>query len=204
MPSHQIQDPGQDACFEEADVHQISNVGISSKDHILFSWKMNGKTIDGWPFHVHGKLKDVVACLDRGDVSCIQIRMNFISPLLLHGSSVWTLVDVLVDILDCLHKSTNFQIDATIELDQRLSEMGNHMAVVKGILILLDGPVVFRTSIVWITILLDDGLSNKGLGKVLFANIVFYIPLENARTMKHIFEDSLMRLGMDSRIRNLG
>ena len=73
--------------------------------------------IDGWPFHMHGKLKDVVACLGREDVSCIQIRTNFISLLLLHDSSIWTLVDVLVDILDCLYRSTDFQIDVTIELD---------------------------------------------------------------------------------------
>ena len=82
--------------------------------------------------------------------------------------------------------------------------MGDHMLVVKDVLLLLDYPAIFRASIVRIAILLNDSLSCKVLRKACLADIVLNTPLRRARTMEHISGDSSMKLGMDSWIRNLG
>ena len=60
-------------------LHQFLDIGINSEHYILFSWKMDWKMIDSWPFHMHGKFKDIVICLDRRDISCIKIGTNFIT-----------------------------------------------------------------------------------------------------------------------------
>jgi len=85
-----------------------------------------------------------------------------------------------VDIFDSFDRSTDLQVDVTVKQDQQLSWMGYHNFVVKDILMLLNGPSIVQAGIIWITILLDNGLIGKGLGKPLFADIVFQTPLGGA------------------------
>jgi len=152
---------------------------------------------------VHRELKNVVACLSGGDISGIKIGMNLIMAFCLDGGTIWTLVNVLVNVFDCLDGATNFQIDVTVKLHQKLSGMGNHMSVVKDILVLLNGSAIFRTSIVRITIFLDDGVWSIRLGKALLAHIVLKTSLRRARTMEHTSSDHRVKLWMKIGIRNL-
>jgi hypothetical protein len=119
---------------------------------------------------VHRNLKDVVACLGGGNVSGIKVGANFIMAFSFNGGIVRTLVDVLMDVLDSLDRATDLQVDVTVEFNQELSWMRNHSLVVKNILTLLNGPAIFRASIIRIAILLNDGMITEGLWKVLFAN----------------------------------
>ena len=162
-PTHELSDFGI--------LHQFMNTIVLTEHYSLFSWKVNWNTIDCWPLHMHGKLKDIVACLSRGDISCIKIGTNFITSFLLYSGSVWTLIDVLVNVLDCLDGSTDFQVDVTIKLNQNLPRMWNYMSIVKDILTFLNSPVILGASIVRISILLDNSLSSKGFGKALLQTL---------------------------------
>ena len=129
--------------------------------------------------------------------------MNLIMTFCLNGSTIWTLIYVLVNVLDSLNRAIDFQIIVTVKLHHQLPEMEYYMSVVKDILSLLNGPAILRVSIVSIAILLDDGMRREWLGKALFADIVFNIPLRRERTMKHGSGDGSMELGMDLGIWNL-
>ena len=114
--------------------------------------------------------------------------------------TVWTLVDILVDILDSFDRPIDLQIDMTVKLHQSFPWMRNYNLVIKDILRFLDCSPIVRASIIWISILLYDGLIGKGLGKTFFACIVFQTPLRRARSMKHILGNNRVKLGMDLRI----
>ena len=152
---------------------------------------------------MHWELKDVVTGLGGGDVSGIKVATNLIMTFCLNGGTIWTLVYVLVNVLDGLDRTTDFQINVTVKLHHQLPGMRNHMSVVKDILSLLNGPAILRASIIRIAILLDDGVRREWLGKALFADIVFNTPLRRARTMEYGFGDGSMELGMDLGIWNL-
>ena len=153
---------------------------------------------------MHWELKDVVTGLGRGDVSGIKVATDLIMAFCLNGGTIWTLVYVLVNVLDGLDRATDFQIDVTVKLHHQLPGMRYHMSIVKDILSLLNGPAILRASIVRIAILLDDGVREKWLGKALFADIVLNTSLRRTRTMKHGFGNGSMELGMDLGIWNLG
>ena len=152
---------------------------------------------------MHRELKDVVTCLSGGDISGIKIGTNLIMAFCLDGGTIWTLVNVLVNVFDCLDGATDFQVDVTVKLHQKLSGMRGHMSVVKDILVLLNGSAIFRVGIVWITILLDGGMWSKRLGKALLAHIVLKTSLRRARTMEHTSSDHRVKLWMKIGIRNL-
>ena len=90
----------------------------------------------------------------------------------LDGGTTWALVNVLVNVLDSLDRTTDFLIDMTVKLNQEFSWMSHHMLVVKNVLALLNSPSILRASIIRITILLDNCLIGKGLGEMLFTDIV--------------------------------
>ena len=110
---------------------------------------------------MHRKLKDVVTGLGGGDVSGIKVVTNLIMTFCLNGGMIWTLVYVLVNVLDSLDKTIDFQIDVTVKLHHQLPGMRYHMSVVKDILSILNGPAILRVSIVRIAILLHDGVRRE-------------------------------------------
>ena len=116
--------------------------------------------------------------------------MNLIMTLCLTGSTIWTFVDILVDVFDSLDRATDLQIYMTVKLHQQLPRMRNYMYIVKDTLALFNSPAIVRVSIIRITTLLDNGLRNIRLGKVPCTNIPFNTPLRRARTMKHISGDN--------------
>jgi len=68
---------------------------------------------------VHGELKEMPACLHRPNVATINVVLDLIHIANLHSGPVMTLVDILVDVLDCLDRSTDFHIDVTVILARR-------------------------------------------------------------------------------------
>jgi len=86
---------------------------------------------------MHREFKDVMACLSGGDVSGIKIGMNLIMAFCLNGGTIWTLVDVLVNIFHYLDRAIDFQVNVTVKFYQEFSRVRNHMSVVKDILALI-------------------------------------------------------------------
>lgn len=84
--------------------------------------------------------------------------MNLIMAFSLNGDMIWILVNILVNIFNCLDRATDFQVDVTVKLYQKLFGMRNHMSIVKDILMLLNSSAIVRASIIRIAILLDDSL----------------------------------------------
>ena len=58
--------------------------------------------IDSWPLHVYREFKYVVAGLSGRYVSGIKVGVDFILSFSKNSGMIWTLVDVLVDVLDSL------------------------------------------------------------------------------------------------------
>lgn len=152
--------------------------------------------IDSRPFHVHREFKDMVTCLSGGNVSCIKIGTNLIMAFSLDDGTIWTLVGILVNIFHCLDRAIDFQVDMIVKQYQELSGMRNHMSIIKDILMLLNSSTIVRVSIIRIAILLDDSLWSVGLWKTLFADIVLKTSVRRARTMKHVFGNSRVKLWM--------
>ena len=129
--------------------------------------------------------------------------MNLIMAFCLDSGTIWTLVDVLVDIFVCFDRATDFQIDITVKLYQELSGMRDHMSIVKDVLTLSNSSAIVRASIVRIVILLDNSMWSMDLGKVLLADIVLSASLRRAGTMEHVFGNCRVKLWMKIGIRNL-
>ena len=78
---------------------------------------MDRKAIDSRKLSMHAKFHDVSTALHRANVASIKILLDFITVLFvknLKGCSVMTLVDVLVDILDSIHRGTYLDIDMAV------------------------------------------------------------------------------------------
>ena len=121
-------------------------------------------------------------------------HMNLIMTLCLQGGMIWALVYVLVNIFDSLDRCTDFQIDVTITLHQKLTWVGYHITVIKDCLTLYNSATIVRVSIQWITILLNISLMMKRLWKMFCANISLYASLWSAGTMQHVFANNTMQL----------
>ena len=78
---------------------------------------------------MHGELKEMPACLHRPNVVTINVVLDFIHISNLHSSPVMSLVDILVDILDCLDRSTDFHIDVTVILGKEVRIVRDNIMV---------------------------------------------------------------------------
>jgi hypothetical protein len=107
-----------------------------------------------------------------------------------------TFIDVLVDILDCLDRDADFDIDVTVILGTEERIMGNNIMI---------GKCMWRTSwwincmcsaIVWscnlgVAILSESGLLTESLWIVLSALSILHA-LGTTGTMQHAGGDSLV------------
>jgi hypothetical protein len=174
-------------------------------DHLLIR-EMDWQAVDRGPFQMHWEFKDAPHSLSRADVSGVKICFDLIHRSFhLQGSPVMSFVDVLVDVLDRLDGCTDLHVDMTVELHQQVWRMRNNIFVGEDIAIrLLDGAAIFRSCILWIAILLHDGLSTEGLWVMLLAKSILQATFWSAGTMEHEFADGFIELWMDVLVRNLG
>jgi hypothetical protein len=63
------------------------------------------------------------------DVPCIKILFDLILTRELQSGVVITFIDVLVDILDCLDRDADFDIDVTVILDTEERIIKNNIAI---------------------------------------------------------------------------
>ena len=68
---------------------------------------------------MHIEFKDMPACLYWRNIARIQILCDLINISQFQSSAVVSFVNVLVDVFDCLDRSTYFHINVTIILAER-------------------------------------------------------------------------------------
>src|SRR5205807_835976 len=105
----------------------------------------------------------------------------------LQGSTVVSLVDVLVDIFDRLDGCTDLQVNMTLKLHQQLRRIWNNIfvgkdgcSVISTSARLLDSVAIIRSCILWIPIFLHASLLTKVLGKALLAESIDYTTICSA------------------------
>ena len=102
-------------------------------DHLLIL-QVNRKAIDSGKLLVHGELKDVPTGLHRTNIAGIYIILDLIHISNLDSSTVRALVDVLVDVLDSLDRSTDLDIDVAVILGKEERVVRDHIPVGEGML----------------------------------------------------------------------
>src|SRR5258708_34055885 len=96
--------------------------------------------IDSWSATMEGKLKDMPHCFRRTNIATILIMVNFIGSTIWRdndGCVVWTLGDVLVDVLDTSKEVgtiLNLHMASKQHAEKRL--IRNHMRMGEGVLFL--------------------------------------------------------------------
>jgi hypothetical protein len=109
--------PSSKTCnFGTTSLQNLVNIILCIEVDGLFIFKMDRQTINSRRLYMHTKFHDMPAALNRSNVTCIKIFLDLISILIknLHCGSVMAFVYILVDILDCLDRRTDFDIDVTI------------------------------------------------------------------------------------------
>src|SRR6266436_8923907 len=87
--------------------------------------------IDSWSATMEGKSKDMPHCFRRTNIVTILIMVNFIC------STIWTLGDVLVDVLDTSKEvGTKLNIHMASKKHGEMQIIRNHMLIGEGLLIL--------------------------------------------------------------------
>src|SRR6266567_4689941 len=129
---------------------------------------MHRQPVDSWGFCMHGKFIYVPAGLNGRNVTCIKVFLDFISLLVsrhLHGGSVMTLVDVLVNVFHSLNRSTDLYIDVAVELGRKIRIVGDNITVVISLSPLHKAAVIIRPGILGIAIITKMSGITKFLGK---------------------------------------
>src|SRR5258705_7306078 len=96
--------------------------------------------IDSWSATMEGKLKDTPHCFRRTNIATILIMANFICSTIWRdndGCMVWTLGDVLVDVLDTSKEvGTILNIHMASKKHGEVRIIRNHMLIGEGLLTL--------------------------------------------------------------------
>jgi hypothetical protein len=103
-------------------VEYILNFLFGLENHRLMTRKMDRRTINSWPLHVHREFEDIVAGLGGQYISGIKIGVYFILTFHENSGTIWTLVYILVDVIDGLDRSTDLQVDETTNYSLRALE----------------------------------------------------------------------------------
>src|SRR5882762_5010029 len=158
------------------------------------------------------------ASLHRPNVASINVVLDFIHIANLNSSPVMTLVDILVDVLDCLDRSTDFHIDVTVILGKEVRIVRDYITIGEDMgtqltELLCEGAPIVWPGILWVSIITKVSFLTELLGVVLGAARSLVGILLHARsrdmiwsttgTMQHVFGDRLIEEGMEVRIREL-
>ena len=114
-------------------LHNIMSIDsyIGIPCHSLLTWKMDLKTNNIRFLFIHLKVVYLPVSLTGRDIACIKILLDFIRALTkLHGDSVMTLIDILVDILDSLDRSNGLNINVMLVLFDQVFAVANNPTVV--------------------------------------------------------------------------
>jgi hypothetical protein len=91
-----------------------------------------------------------------------------------------------------------------VEFHQEFWGVGKVIFVGEDGVIFLDSATIVRSGILWIAIILHQGLGTKRLWEVLFALSILQATLWTARAMQHEFVHSLIELRVNISVRYLG
>jgi len=100
-------------------LNDIINFIVGMEKHHLLILNVDGKMIHCGRLLVHWKLKDMPRTLNGTHIMPLDVISDLIHLLLvadLDSSHIVPLVDVLVDVLDCLDRCANLYIDMTVVL----------------------------------------------------------------------------------------
>ena len=107
-----------------------------------------------------------------------------------------TFIDVLVDILDCLHRDTDFNIDVTVVLGTEERIIRNDIAIGERVwrmswwMNCMCSAIVWSCNL-WVTILSESGLLTESLWIALSALSILHA-LGTTGTMQHTGGDRLV------------
>src|SRR6266850_2615936 len=158
---------------------------------------------------MHIEFKNAPTGFSSRNISGIQIFFDLISILIryLQSCSVMTLVDVFVNVFNCLNRSTNLHIDMAIVSGRQIRTVRDNIPVGISVPILFKKAPIIGSSIEWIPIITKVSCFTQ------FFGILFCTPsishafgtglLSTTWTMNHVFSDDLIQNGLSHRIRNL-
>jgi hypothetical protein len=167
---------------------------------------------------MHCEFIDVPAGFNRSNVTCIKILLDLISVLIenLKGGSVMALVNIFMDIFDCLDRGTDLDIDVAVvsEIDcqsislhecSRSCLLGCKIWIIRdniSIVINMEWATLFNSAaivgsgIIWIAVWIESCNLSKFFGisfAALFVHHTFSFRLDiSARTMNHAVGHSLV------------
>jgi hypothetical protein len=146
---------------------------------------------------MHGKFKDMPACFDRTNISTIDVFLDFIDLLLfpyLHSGEIVAFINILVDVLDSLDRSTYFNIYVTVIFGREERAVRDDVSVVKDISFTIGvGATIVWPGILWIAIISKASFIAKHFWIVLATLTINHAFLWSAGTMKHAHGNSLVQ-----------